>query len=144
MIQAWLAARSADVSYGLLLLLGLPVVRDGVFITVPGLTIEVAPECSGLRSAVVLIGVGALVGHWALRAWWTRAIMLALLVPLAIVKNGVRIATLTLLAAYVDPAWLTGKLHLQGGIVFFALTLCLLGSFVIVLRRVERPCATSS
>lgn len=39
MIQAWLAARSADVSYGLLLLLGLPVVRDGVFITVPGLTI---------------------------------------------------------------------------------------------------------
>ena len=86
MIQAWLPARSADVSYGLLLLLGLPVVRDGVFITVPGLTIEVAPECSGLRSAVVLIGIGALVGHRALRAWWTRAIMLALLVALAIVK----------------------------------------------------------
>jgi hypothetical protein len=43
-----------------------------------------------------------------------------------ILKNGIRIATLTLLAMYVDPSFLTGRVHREGGVVFFRMSLLLL------------------
>jgi exosortase/archaeosortase family protein len=43
-----------------------------------------------------------------------------------ILKNGVRIAVLTLLAIHVDPSFLFGRLHRDGGVVFFLLGLALL------------------
>jgi hypothetical protein len=33
-----------------------------------------------------------------------------------VLKNGIRIATLTLLAMYVDPSFLAGRLHHEGGL----------------------------
>ena len=43
-----------------------------------------------------------------------------------IIKNGIRIVTLTLLANYVDPGFLHGNLHREGGVVFFVIGLLLL------------------
>ena len=42
-----------------------------------------------------------------------------------ILKNGIRIATLTLLAMYVDPSFLTGRLHHEGEVIFFVMSLLL-------------------
>ena len=56
-----------------------------------------------------------------------------------IVKNGIRIVTLTLLAMYVDPSFLFGKLHRQGGIVFFLLGLLLLVPIYLALQVGESP-----
>jgi hypothetical protein len=38
---------------------------------------------------------------------------------------------------YVDPEFLTGQLHHEGGIVFFLLALALLAPVLFVLRRLE-------
>ena len=47
---------SAAVSYGLFKLTGVPVLRDGtVRFLLPGVTVEVAEECSGIRSSLSLI-----------------------------------------------------------------------------------------
>jgi exosortase/archaeosortase family protein len=54
-----------------------------------------------------------------------------------ILKNGIRIATLTLLAMYVDPGFLYGRLHHQGGIVFFLIGLVLLLPVLLFLQRSE-------
>ena len=54
-----------------------------------------------------------------------------------VVKNGVRIATLTILANYVDPSFLYGRLHHDGGVVFFLLGLALLLPVYGLLRRGE-------
>jgi exosortase/archaeosortase family protein len=54
-----------------------------------------------------------------------------------IIKNGVRIATLTLLANYVNPQFLFGRLHRQGGFVFFLLGLALLLPVFWWLKRRE-------
>jgi exosortase/archaeosortase family protein len=54
-----------------------------------------------------------------------------------LVKNGIRIASLTLLANYVNPVFLTGSLHHQGGIVFFLIGLALLLPVYWALRRGE-------
>jgi exosortase/archaeosortase family protein len=55
-----------------------------------------------------------------------------------LIKNGVRIATLTILAQYVDRSFLFGRLHHQGGVVFFLLGLALLFPLYSLLRRGER------
>jgi hypothetical protein len=52
--------------------------------------------------------------------------LLAAALPDLIIKNGVRIATLTLLAVHVDPSFLTGRLHHNGGFVFFTLGMLIL------------------
>ena len=54
-----------------------------------------------------------------------------------LVKNGIRIATLTLLANYVNPEFLYGRLHRQGGVVFFLIGLALLLPVFWYLRRGE-------
>ena len=65
-----------------------------------------------------------------------RLLTLAAL-PLLILKNGVRIVTLTLLSAYVDPGFLTGDLHRRGGVLFFLLTLAILLVIVRLLQKWE-------
>ena len=57
--------------------------------------------------------------------------------PLAVVKNGIRITTLTLLSVYVDPGFLTGRLHHEGGFVFFFLALAILAPVLLLLQRSE-------
>jgi exosortase/archaeosortase family protein len=54
-----------------------------------------------------------------------------------ILKNGIRIATLTLLSIYVDPGFLRGRLHRDGGIVFFLLGLLLLYPVLLFLQHGE-------
>jgi len=55
-----------------------------------------------------------------------------------LIKNGVRIATLTLLANYVNRDFLYGKLHHQGGVFFFVIGLALLLPVYWLLRRGEK------
>ena len=59
-------------------------------------------------------------------------------VPLLIIKNGLRIVTLSLLTLYVDPGTLTGSLHRQGGVAFFLLTMALLAPVLWFLQNSER------
>jgi hypothetical protein len=61
---------------------------------------------------------------------------------LAVVKNGVRIFTLTVLGTYVDPGFLSGPLHRRSGIVFFLMTLGLLVLLLLLLRKLERSAAS--
>ena len=58
--------------------------------------------------------------------------------PLSLIKNGIRIATLTLLSIYVDPSFLTGNLHRQGGFVFFFLALLILLPVFLWLERSDK------
>jgi exosortase/archaeosortase family protein len=58
----------------------------------------------------------------------------ALIVPLAVAKNAIRIFTLSTLAMYVDPGFLAGPLHTRGGIVFFALAV---GGMLLALRLLQ-------
>ena len=60
-----------------------------------------------------------------------------LALPIAIVKNGMRIVTLSLLGAYVDKRVLSSSLHKYGGIPFFLVGLLLLGTILWALRRTE-------
>ena len=135
----WLQSWSAEVSYAAFEVLGVPVFRTGFIFSLPGVTIEVAKECSGIRSSLAMLIMSLLGGHLFLRSAWTKAVLTLAILPLVIVKNGIRIVTLSLLSVYVDPNFLTGSLHRQGGIVFFLVALALLAPVLRLLQKSERP-----
>ena len=118
--------------------------RRGLIFILPQVSIEVAKECSGIRSTQALLITCLLAGHLFLRANWRRAALLVAAVPVLIIKNGVRIATLTLLAVRVDPSFLTGRLHHQGGFVFFALAMLILLPLLWLLQKTEAPAPAES
>jgi exosortase/archaeosortase family protein len=61
-----------------------------------------------------------------------------LVLPLSIIKNGIRIATLTLLSLYVNPSFLSGSLHRDGGFVFFFLALAMMFPVLLILEKSEK------
>ena len=107
-----------------------PVTQDGVRLSIPGLTVEVATECSSIRSSLALLITTMVLAHTLLRSSWGKALIVWVAIPLSIAKNGLRIFTLAMLGVYVDPSFLHGWLHHHGGILFFFLFLA--GLFVLL------------
>jgi exosortase len=135
----WLQKGSADIAEMIFDLAGVPALRDGFVFHLAHLSIEVAKECSGIRSSLALLILALLVGHLFLRTFWKQALFVVLGLLIMIVKNGIRIATLTILAQYVDSSFLFGRLHHEGGIVFFVIGLLLLLPVFWLLQRGEAP-----
>ena len=128
---------SAEVSYWIFKLTGVPIFREGFTFHLPGLSVEVAKQCGGIRSSLVLFIVSVLAGHMFLSSWRRKVILSLWILPITIVKNAIRIVTLTLLGVYVDPRILDSTLHQRGGIPFFIVALSLLGVVLWFLRRFE-------
>jgi len=137
-IVRFLQAGSAEAAYWMIRAVGVPVFRDGFLFTLPGLTVEVAEQCSGIRSGLSLFLVGILAGRIFLKSGWRRLALAAAVVPITIAKNGLRIVTISLLGAYVDRQVLSGPLHRAGGIPFFLVALGMLAVVLWALRRGDR------
>lgn len=115
----------------------IPVSRDGVFLSIPGLGIEVAQECSSIRSSTILIVITLVLANLFLRSRWRQVLLVAIAVPLSVVKNAVRIFTIAELGTRVDPGYLDGRFHRNGGIVFLGLALLVVIGLLWILRRSE-------
>jgi len=118
---------------------GVPVTQDGIMLSIPGLDIEVARECSSIRSSLMLLVTTMVFAHLFLRTWWRKVLLVAAVIPLSVAKNGLRIFTIVELGTRVDPGFLTGRLHHHGGILFFGLSVVAVGVLLWVLRRTEFP-----
>lgn len=130
---------SAHAAYGILKVTGVPVFREGYVFSLSGIVVEVAEQCSGIRSSLALFITSILAGHLFLRTGWKRIVLALSVFPITIFKNGVRIVTLSLLGAYVDKTFLTDSwLHRSGGIVFFILALILLAPVLWFLSKTEK------
>lgn len=133
-----LVAGSSDTTEVLFRITGTAYIRTDNFFQLPGITIEIADECSGIRSSIALIITMAVAGHMFLQRPWTRIVLIFAVIPLTILKNAVRITTLSLLAIHVDVKFLTQSfLHHSGGIFFFLPSLFLLGLLLWGLRKAE-------
>ena len=122
-----------DVLFGLS---HVPYTRDGFVFHLPGISVEVAEVCSGIRSSLALFITSILAGHFFLDKLWKKVVLAVFVFPVTVFKNGIRIITLSLLGAYVDPKFLTGSfLHHSGGFIFFIPALGLLGLALFLLRK---------
>lgn len=136
-VTYWLQIGSAWITGLVFDVFGVPAMRDGLVFHLPRVSIEVAKECSGIRSSMVLLILALVVVHFCLKRFWTKATFVLVGLFVMILKNGIRIATLTLLSMYVDPGFLYGRLHHQGGILFFLFGLLLLLPVLRLLQHTE-------
>jgi len=136
-IVVWLQSGSASIAEFLFNISGAPVIRDGFIFRLPKISIEVAEECSGIRSSLALLILALLVAHFSFERFWKKLVFVFAGLCMMLIKNGIRIASLTLLANYVDSDFLYGKLHHRGGIVFFLFGLALLFPVFWFLRKGE-------
>jgi len=128
---------SADVAATFFNLTRTPLLRDGAVFRLPGIVIRVAQECSGIHSSWVLFITSLLASHLFLRSPWRRIILVAFVVPLAIVRNAFRILVIGLLCVHIGPRMIDSFIHDRGGPIFFVLSLFPLFLLVSWLRRQE-------
>ena len=128
---------SSEATYALFKLFDVPMFRDGVRFELPGVGIEVAKECSSIHSAWALFITGLLVAHMFLKSIQSKLCLSILTVPVAMLTNAVRIVTLWFLGTHVDPGFLTGNLHHNGGILFSLISLSILMTCLFLLRKTE-------
>jgi len=136
-IVSLLQRGSAAAAHLLFEVAGVPVAQRGMLIHVPGLTVEVARECSSIRSSLMLVVTTMVLAQILLRSPWRKALIIAAAIPLSVAKNGLRIFAIVMLATRVDPSFLTGRLHRQGGIIFFLIALAVISLLLWIARRGE-------
>lgn len=132
-----LKSGSAEAVAWLFWLTGTPYHREGFVFALSTQAIEVADACSGIRSSIALVLTSLLAGHMFLTKNWARILVVLAVLPITILKNAMRIVGLSLLAVHVDPAFLAGRLHHDGGIVFFVLALLMLTPIFGLLHRID-------
>ncbi len=114
-----------------------PVEQDGTLLEVPGLSLDVAPECSSIRSSILLIIITMVLAHLFLRSWWRKALLIVIAMPLAAAKNGLRIFVIAELGTRVDRGFLYGNFHRHGGMVFLGIAVASVVLLLWILRRSE-------
>jgi exosortase C (VPDSG-CTERM-specific) len=117
---------------------GASMVQDGPVIELPGMVLQVAQECSGIRSSWVLLLTSLLASHLFLKTRWRRIVLVAFVIPLGILRNGFRILAIGLLCVHVGPHMIDSPIHHHGGPLFFALSLVPLYLLLWWLRRGEQ------
>ena len=134
----FLQAGSSDMTEVFFGLAGVPYHREGFVFVLPGISIRVAEECSGIRSTLALLITTVLASYIFLKSSSRRMILCIAVIPTAVFKNGLRIATLSILSIYVNPGFLYGNLHRRGGIVFFGIALLSLALLLKLLQKSEK------
>jgi exosortase C (VPDSG-CTERM-specific) len=114
--SSWVAHRFFDIAQ-------MPAYREGTYFQLPGFSMQVAPECSGLRSTLALFLTSLVAGQMFLRTPWKRVILAFVVVPIALVRNGFRVFVIGELCVQIGPHMIKSWIHRHGGPVFFALSL---------------------
>lgn len=107
--------------------LGVPIVREGVTMTVGPYQLLVEDACSGLNSLVGLIAITMFYIYLLRSASWRYSLFLVvMIVPVAIIANAIRIVILILLTYFFGDGVGQGFLHVTAGLFLFALSLLLM------------------
>lgn len=119
--------------------LDIPILREGNVLILANATLEVAEACSGIRSLVSLFTLGIVFGYFVDRRPWVRAAIALSAIPVAILANGLRVASAGVAAHNFGTAGVEGLFHeFSGWVVFIVAFLMMLG-FQRLLQRMVPP-----
>ena len=119
--------------------LDIPILREGNVLILANATLEVAEACSGIRSLVSLFTLGIVFGYFVDRRPWVRAAIALSAVPVAILANGLRVASAGVAAHYFGPAGVEGLFHDFSGWVVFIIAFLMMLGFQRLLLRLAPP-----
>jgi exosortase C (VPDSG-CTERM-specific) len=138
-VQLFLQNGSAAVAYAFFKVSGTPVFFHELTFQLPGITLEVAPECSGIHSSMALFITSLLAGYLFLSSKWKRTALAVAVIPIALLRNGFRVFTIGELCVRIGPEMINSYIHRHGGPLFFVLFLLPFLLFLRFLAKSERP-----
>ncbi len=117
---------------------GIPVMREGNVLHLPGVSLEVAEACSGIRSLYAFLALGALFAYWLPVPAWGKVAIFLVTIPLSVAGNALRVWG-SGVAAYVGGVqYAEGTPHELFGLVVFAAALGILALIGKGARRIWR------
>lgn len=117
---------TADISVQLLRWTGVPVYRDGLFISIPEGMFEVAEACSGIRFFVACVVMGSIISYVSYSTLWKRLAFFSFSIVLPIFANSVRVYGTILVGHFIDMKYASEADHLVYGWGFFAFVVLVL------------------
>lgn len=105
---------------------GIPAVQEGSLIRMRHAQVVVDDVCSGLRSLISLMALGAIFAYWMKSPMAKRFILFGATVPIAVVANVGRVVFLSSVAEIWGPLYAAGFLHHASGFLVFASAFALL------------------
>ena len=119
--------------------LGYPIAREGVALTVAQYQLLVEDACAGMNSLTGLTAISLFYIYLMHRASWRyAALMVAMIVPIAVFVNIIRVIALILITYYWGNAAAQGFLHVTTGLVLFTLAIALMFLLDMVLQALTR------
>jgi len=117
--------------------LGVPVLRDGVMLHLPNMTLEVADDCSSVPAIAALLALGAAYSQMQSRPTWIRVLLTISAAPLGLLSNIIRLILTSISVYYFGPIALNNVVHKFNGTSVFLATVLLLVLLDTLLVRVR-------
>lgn len=115
-LKVWISQGAETLLYAL----GYPVARSGVVLSLGPYRLLVADACTGLHSLIFLAALGLLYMHLTgPRQRWHHALLVAMLVPVSLLANGIRVVVLLLVTYYWGDAVGQAFWHDVAGLVLY-------------------------
>jgi len=130
---------SAEVATACFDAMGWAVAQEGNVVQLPGVTLLVEEQCSGVHSLYALIALGVAWTAFVPRPRWTAVTLVAATIPIAVFANVVRVIGTGVLAYRLDPGYAEGVSHDVASLVVFAIGLATFLLLDWALRPDSRP-----
>ena len=126
---------ASSVAENVLLLIGIPVLRDGNVLELAEQKLSVVEACSGIRSLLSLTFLSLVYGYFSEEKLWIRWAIFLASIPIAVAANAFRVSATGVLSEY-NPDLAKGFFHtLEGGVSFgFAFVLMIL--FHVAVKKI--------
>ena len=129
---------AASIGEFLLQCLRIPVHREGIYLYLEPVTIEVAKSCSAMHSLIALSALSVIVAYVIVDSFRKKIIIVASSIPIAILANAFRLVLLILLILWMGEGVLDSFFHPLSGKLFFLGALSVLALEALFLKRLGR------
>lgn len=125
---------ASSVAETILMVVGIPVLRDGNILELASQKLSVVEACSGIRSLLSLTFLALVYGYFFDSRRWMRAVLFLATIPIAIAANAGRVS-MTGILSEIKPELAHGFFHTASGWVIFMIALVILIGFHQVLSK---------
>jgi exosortase len=117
---------SAHMATVMLNVMNIPAVQQGSFIRMAHAEVVVEDVCSGLRSLIALMALGALFAYWMKSGKVQKTLLFFSSIPIALITNMLRIMVLAIISEFFGARYVAGLVDTTSGFFVFALAFLLL------------------
>jgi exosortase len=125
----------------ILRILGVPVLRDGIYLHLVSFSVEVDKSCSSMHSLIALSALSFVIAYLMMDSMGERIMIVASSIPLAIIANGFRLVLIIMLALWTGEMIFKSFFHPLSGKLFFLLALFILVLEAELIKRLHRNLA---